>query len=66
MEDPRWQREEAQPSSPRHMVLPAPAADADAPQALLPIPEPGLVDILLCVSRYPDKCARRSAVSGKG
>ncbi len=41
------QMEGAQPSSPRHLVLPG---QADAPQALVPIPEPSLVDVLLCVS----------------
>lgn len=49
MQQPRSPREGAQPSSPRHLVLPG---AADAPQPLVPFPEPSLVDVLLCDHRH--------------
>lgn len=39
-----------QPSSPRHMVLPAAAGDAAGAQPVVALPEPGLVEVMLCVS----------------
>ena len=42
--------QEAPPSSPRHTVLPASAADAAGAQPVVALAEPGLVDVMLCVS----------------
>ncbi|KAL4420250.1 hypothetical protein ABPG77_003429 [Micractinium sp. CCAP 211/92] len=40
-----------QPSSPRHYVLPPPANAPQAPEQLVPVPETGLVDVMLCSHR---------------
>lgn len=40
-----------QPSSPRHYVLPPPATAPQAPEQLVPVPETGLVDVMLCSHR---------------
>ena len=40
------------PSSPRHYVLPPPSNAPQAPEQLIPVPETGLVDVLLCSHRH--------------